>query len=144
MPLKQSKRKQEEKQNKNQNSVALGPEMISATTNLGKGEIEVPKEIKDIEALILSRGRLNAQFFRGNKDRYVVPSWVERMLAYDSPGVISLGHSSSFINSNYRNWVAFGGIDCFSEGIVTDMGLIVPEIDGYGILGGAIIDDQVF
>ncbi|HUT82259.1 MAG TPA: hypothetical protein VMZ29_13740 [Candidatus Bathyarchaeia archaeon] len=128
----------------NQIIVPAIPEMIDATTNLGKGEIEVPKEIREIEALIFSRGRLNAQFFRGKTNLYVVPSWVSRMLSIDSSGVISLGHSSSFINSNYRNWVAFGGLDCYSEGIVTDKGLIVPQINGYGILLGAIIDDKSY
>ncbi|MBN1328459.1 MAG: hypothetical protein JXA54_03190 [Candidatus Heimdallarchaeota archaeon] len=128
----------------NQIIVPAIPEMIDATTKLGKGEIEVPKEIKEIEALIFSRGRLNAQFFRGKTKLYVVPSWVLRMLSIDSIGVISLGHSSSFINSNYRNWVAFGGLDCQSEGIVTDKGLIVPQINGYGILLGAIIDNKSY
>lgn len=142
MPLKRKKESlNDELRKKNQIIVNALPEMIDATTNLGKGEIEVPKEIKEIEALIFSRSRLNAQFFRGRKDLYVVPNWVSRMLNYNSKGVISLGHSSSFINSNYRNWVAFGGIDCVSEGIVTEKGLVVPLIDGYGILSGALIDN---
>ncbi len=128
----------------NQIIVPAIPEIIDATTNLGKGEIEVPKEIKEIEALIFSRGRLNAQFFRGKSNLYVVPSWVSRMLAVDSPGVISLGHCSSFNNSNYRNWVAFGDLDCQSEGIVTDKGLIIPQINGYGILFGVIIKNEPY
>jgi hypothetical protein len=57
--------------------------------------------------------------------------------------VISLGHSSSFINTNYRDWSAFGGIDCFSEGIVTKKGLVVPIIDGYGLLVGVLTKNQV-
>lgn len=122
--------------------VPIVPELIEATKNLGKGEIEVPKEITEIEAMIFSRGKLNAQFFRGIRRDYVVPFWVEKMLNPESEGVISLGHSSWFINSNYRNWVAFGGIDCFSEGTVTKKGLVVPLIDGYGLLSGAIIDKQ--
>ncbi|NHJ46597.1 MAG: hypothetical protein FK733_02300 [Asgard group archaeon] len=141
MPLKKKTTIEEELRKKNQIIVNALPDMIDATTNLGKGDIEVPKEIKEIEALIFSRGRLNAQFFRGRKDLYIVPSWVNRMLSLDSKGVISLGHSSSFINSNYRNWVAFGGINAVTEGIVTDKGLVVPRRDGYGILSGILVGD---
>ena len=122
-------------------AVPVIPKIINATTNLGKGDIEVPKEIKEIEALIFSRGKLNAQFFRGIRKRYIVPSWVENMLSPTSKGCISLGHSSWFINSNYRDWCAFGGIDCFSEGIVTKKGMVIPNIDGYGLITGAIIDN---
>ncbi len=125
-------------------SVPIIPEIIDATTRLGKGEIEVPKEIVEIEALIFSRGKLNAQFFRGIRKRYVVPSWVEKMLSPISKGCISLGHSSWFINSNYRDWIAFGGIDCYSEGIITSKGLVVPIIDGYGLLSGAVIEDKAY
>ncbi|MBD3191938.1 MAG: hypothetical protein GF308_14920 [Candidatus Heimdallarchaeota archaeon] len=126
----------------NQAIIPVVPELLDATTNLGKGEIEIPKEITEIEALIYSRGRLNAQFFRENRRKYVVPDWVNGMLSFNSPGVISLGHSSSLINSNYRDWVAFGGLDCESEGTVTSKGLVVPLIDGYGILSGAIINNE--
>jgi len=120
------------------------PEMIEAKAKLGRGEIETPKEIEEIDALIFSRGRLNAQFFRGNRTLYVVPSWVERMLNPESRGVLSLGHCSSFINTNYRNWTAFGGVDCFSEGIVTDRGLVVPLNNGYGILSGFFDGKQTY
>ncbi|RLI68921.1 MAG: hypothetical protein DRP02_02105 [Candidatus Gerdarchaeota archaeon] len=119
-------------------------EMLEAKTNLGKGEIETPKEIKEIDALIFSRGRLNAQFFRGNRSLFVVPSWVERMLHPKSKGVVSLGHCASFINTNYRNWVAFGGVNCHSEGIVTDRGLVVPLNNGYGILTGLFDGEKVY
>ncbi|NHJ38865.1 MAG: hypothetical protein FK731_02450 [Asgard group archaeon] len=143
MPLKRKKESlEDELRKKNQVIVNIIPEMLEAATNLGKGEIEVPKEIKEIEAMIFSRGRLNAQFFRGRMNLYVVPDWVYQMLNHNSKGVISLGHSSSFINSNYRDWVAFGGIDCVSEGIVTEKGLVVPIIDGYGLLTGALIDNK--
>ena len=121
-------------------TVPIIPAIINATTNLGKGDIEVPKEITEIEALIFSRGKLNAQFFRGIRKRYVVPSWVDGMLSPKSKGCVSLGHSSWFINSNYRDWIAFGGIDCFSEGTITGKGLVMPLIDGYGLLSGAIIE----
>ncbi|MFW9923467.1 MAG: hypothetical protein ACFFDW_09310, partial [Candidatus Thorarchaeota archaeon] len=124
--------------------VPIIPELIEATKALGKGEIEVPKEITEIEAMIFSRGKLNAQFFRGIRKNYVVPNWVENMLNPSSKGVISLGHSSWFINSNYRDWMAFGGLDCFSEGTITRKGLIVPLIDGYGLLAGTIIDNEIF
>ncbi|NHK32196.1 MAG: hypothetical protein FK730_12640 [Asgard group archaeon] len=145
MPLKRKREDiKEELRKKNQIIVNALPEMLDATTNLGKGEIEIPKEIKEIEALIFSRGRLNAQFFRGRKDLYVVPNWVHRMLDHNSKGAISLGHSSSFINTNYRDWVAFGGLDCVSEGIVTARGLVVPIINGYGILSGALIDNKPY
>jgi len=145
MPPKNTKNSlEEESKKKNQLVVPVISDVIDATTNLGKGEIEVPKEIKEIEAMIFSRGRLNAQFFRGRKNLYVVPFWVEGMLSTHSSGVISLGHSSSLINTNYRDWVAFGGIDCVSEGIVTQKGLIVPEIDGYGILFGSQINNSPY
>ena len=145
MPLRRHKEpKKKSDQTKNYVKMQVLPDMIAATTNLGKGDIEVPKEIKEIEALIFSRSRLNAQFFRGRKDFYVVPSWVDRMLSHNSKGVISLGHSSSFINSNYRNWAAFGGLDCIAEGTVTDKGLVVPLIDGYGLLSGIINEGNLF
>ncbi len=142
MPNKTPKKSLEKELKKNrQVIVPVIPEMIDARTKLGKGEIEVPAEIKEIEALIFSRGRLNVQFFRGRSNLYVVPSWVKEMLSVNSPGVISLGHNSSLINSNYRDWVAFGGIDCESEGTVTSKGLVVPLIDGYGILSGSLINN---
>jgi hypothetical protein len=145
MSLKQKKTSlKDQLRQKNKIIVNALPEMIDATVYLGKGEIEIPKEIQEIEALIFSRGRLNAQFFRGRKELYVVPSWVDKMLGYEGKGIVSLGHSSSFINSNYRNWVAFGGIDCVSEGIVTDKGLVVPKIDGYGLLSGVLVKNKPY
>jgi len=125
-------------------TVPVIKEIIDATTNLGKGTIEVPKEIKEIEAMIYSRGKLNAQFFRGNSKNYLLPDWVVKMLSPASEGCISLGHSSWFINSNYRDWSAFGGLDCFSEGIITKSGLTVPKIDGYGIISGIHINGEPY
>ena len=57
MPL---KRKREdinvELRKKNQVIVNAIPEMLDATTNLGKGEIEIPKEIKEIEKKFKGKG----------------------------------------------------------------------------------------
>ncbi|MHA1306488.1 MAG: hypothetical protein ACTSO7_11955 [Candidatus Heimdallarchaeota archaeon] len=125
-------------------SVPVIKEIITATTNLGKGTIEVPKEIKEIEAMIYSRGKLNAQFFRGNSKNYLLPDWVVKMLSPASEGSVSLGHSSWFINTNYRDWSAFGGLDCYSEGIVTKSGMVVPNIDGYGIISGMQIRGEPY
>ncbi|NHJ85522.1 MAG: hypothetical protein FK734_08675, partial [Asgard group archaeon] len=146
MPPSNNPKKSLEKQLKDGNKIIIPAliEMIEAAARLGKGEIEVPKEITEIEALIYSRGKLNAQFFRGNQHSYIVPSWVEKMLTNKGEGAISLGHSSSLINNNYRDWVAFGALNGHSEGTVTNCGMIVPKIDGYGLLTGLLVNNKVY
>ncbi|MEA2071668.1 MAG: hypothetical protein U9O98_10325 [Asgard group archaeon] len=108
---------------------------------LGKTEYDSPPEIKEIEALLFSRGKINAAICARKRRKFLMPSWVRKMLSPESKGVISMGHCNSLTNNNYRDWVAFGALKGDKEGIVTKCGLVIPT-NNYGLIMGIIDDSQ--
>ncbi len=123
---------------KSQNLVAIPGnfEYFEAATSLGRGNIVAPKELMASIGTQIARGFYNAMFFTDNSRNWILPFWAYHQFKFKGPGSIPKGHTLIIFNSNYRTWCAVGGIEGYAESIVDPTGLVVPEIEQYGIMYG--------